>query len=112
MEHLEKLNDFFRLKRSQGFTLLVAIHTLNRCWRARKPTCEEQKDRTSPTSGRLLVEDRSSLRCSWKKDWYSARQASISPFLIHPRSERPSNKRQRADTLKVSQDFMWPMRQH
>ena len=72
---------------------MVTIHTLNRCWPARKPACEEQNDRTSPTSGRLLLEDRSICRCSWIKDWYSARQASISLPLIHPRSRSPSNRR-------------------
>ena len=81
----------FRLK--HGFTILVAIHTLNRCWRARKPACKEQNSMTSPTSEWLLVEDRSSCRCSWTKDWYSARQASILLPLIHPRSKNPSNKR-------------------
>ena len=84
---------FFRLKRSQGSTMLVAIQTLNRCWRAQKPACEEQNDRTSPTSGRPFVEDRPSCRCFWTKDWYSARQASFSLPLIHPRSQNPSNKR-------------------
>ena len=84
---------YFRLKRSQSFSILVTIHTLNRCWRARKPVCKEQNDRTSPTSGRLLVEDRSSCRCSWTKDRYSARQVSISLPLIHPRTKSPSNKR-------------------
>ena len=84
---------YFRLERSQGFTILVTIHTLNRCCRARKPTCKEQNDRNSTTSGRLLVEDRSSCRCSWTKDWNSARQASISLLLTHPRTESPSNKR-------------------
>ena len=72
---------------------LVTIHTINECWRAWKPTCEEQNVRTSPMSGRLLVEDRSSCRCSWTKDWYSARQASISLPFFHPRSKSPSNKR-------------------
>ena len=84
---------YFRLKRSQSFTILVKIHTLNRCWRARKPACKEQNDRTSPTSGRFLVEDRSSCRCSWTKDWFSARQASTSLILIHPLYKSASNKR-------------------
>ena len=57
-------------------TWLPTIHTLYRCRRARKPACPEQNDRTSPTSGRLLVDDRSSCRCSRTKDWYSARHAS------------------------------------
>ena len=43
--------------------------------------------------GRLLVEDRSSCRCSRTKDWYSARQASISLPFIRPRSKSPSNNR-------------------
>ena len=72
---------------------LVAIHTLNRCCRARKPACEQQNDRTSPISGRLLVEDRSRCRCSWTKDWYSDRQPSISLPFTHPRSNRPSSRR-------------------
>ena len=72
---------------------LVAIHTLNRCCRARKPACEQQNDRTSPMSVRLLVEDRSSCRCSWTKDWYSDRQPSISLPFTHPRSNRPSSRR-------------------
>ena len=71
---------------------MVTIHTLYRCWRVRKPACEEQNDRKSPTSMRLLVEDRSSCRCSWTNDWYSAQQASISLPLIYPRSKSPSNK--------------------
>ena len=81
----------FELKRSKGFSFLLTIHTLNRCWR--KPACEEENDRTSPTLGRLLVEDCSSCRCSWTKDWYSARQASLSLPLIHARSQSPSSKR-------------------
>ena len=43
-----KMN-YWRLKRSQAFTLLVTIHTLFRCWRAWKPACEEQNDKTSLT---------------------------------------------------------------
>ena len=84
---------YFRLKRWHRFITFATIHTWNRCWRARKPACEEQNERTSSTSGRLLVEDRSSCHCSWTKDWYSARQASISLSLIHLRSNSPSNKR-------------------
>ena len=61
---------------------LATIHTLYRCRRARKPACAEQNDRTSPTSGRLLVDDRSSCRCSCTKDWYSARHASTSLPLV------------------------------
>ena len=53
----------------------------------------KQIDRTSPTSGRLLVEDRSSCRCSRTKDWYSARQSSISLPLIQPLSKSPCSKR-------------------
>ena len=83
---------YFRLKQSQGFTILVTILFLNRCWRARKPACREQNDRTSPTLGRLLVGDRSSCRCSWTNDRYSARQASTSLLSIHPRSKSPSSK--------------------
>ena len=83
---------YFRLERSQGFSILVTIHTLNKCWRAEKPACEERNDRTSPTSGRFLVEDRSSCSCSWTKDWYSARQSSISLPSIQPRSKSPQNK--------------------
>ena len=86
---------YFRLERSQGSTILATIHTLNRCWRARKPACEEQNDRTSPKSGWFLVEDRSSCRCSWTKNKCSARQASMSPPLIHPRSKSTSNKKPR-----------------
>ena len=83
---------YFRLKRSQGFTILVTTHTLNRCWRARKRACKERNDRTLPTSGQLVVEDRSSCRYSWTGDWYSARQASISLPLIHPHSKSPPNE--------------------
>ena len=77
----------------QVLPLLVTKHTLNRCWRAWKPACEEKNDRTSPMSMRLLVKDRSSCRCSWTKDWYSARQASISLPSTHPRSKSPSNNK-------------------
>ena len=84
---------YFRLKHSQIFKTLVTIHTLDRCWQARKPAWEEQNDRTSPTSEKILIEDCSSCRCFWIKDWYSARQASISLPLIHPRSKSPSYKR-------------------
>ena len=66
------------------------VHILNRWWWARKWVCEEKNDRTS---GRLLVEERSSCRSSWTKELYSARQASISLPLIHPRSKMPSKKR-------------------
>ena len=77
----------------QTLPSLVTIHTLNRCWRARKPVCTEQNDRTSPMSGWLFVEDRSSCRCSWTKDCYSARQASNSLPFTHPRSKSPPNNR-------------------
>ena len=70
--------------------MLDTIHTLYRCRRARKPACAEQKNRKSPTSGRLLVDDRSSCRCSCAKDWYSARQASTSLPLVQPFSSSPS----------------------
>ena len=70
---------------------LDTVHTIYRCWRAQKPTCAEQNVRTSPTLGRLLVDDRSSCRCSRKKDWYSALYASISLPLVQPFSNRPSN---------------------
>ena len=75
------------------FTLLVTILTLNRFWRAWKPACKKQNDRTSATSGRFRVEDHCSCRCSGKKDWYSARQAWNLLALIHPLSKNPSNKR-------------------
>ena len=84
---------YFWLNQPSGLTTFGHVHSLNRCWRARKPACEEQNDRISPMSGRLLVEDRSSCRCSWTKDWCSARQASISINFIHPRSKGPSSNR-------------------
>ena len=38
-------------------------------WRpARKPACEEQNDKTFPTSGRLLIDDHSSCHCFCTKD--------------------------------------------
>ena len=64
LESLEKQDQYFPTQQSRNFTILVTIHTLNRRCRARKPACEEQNNRMSPTSGRLLVEDRSSCRCS------------------------------------------------
>ena len=57
---------------------------------ARKTACPKQNDRSSPTSGRLLVDDRSSCRCSCAKDWYSARHASTSLPLVQPFSSSPS----------------------
>ena len=92
LENPKKKNRCFP-KWHYNIIALVAIYTLNRCCRARKPACEEQNDRTSPMSGRLLVEDRSSCRCSWTKDWYSDRQPSISLPFTHPRSNRPSSRR-------------------
>ena len=92
-ENLEKQDQNCQTQQSRSFAILVTIHTLSRRCRARKPACEEQNDRTSTTSGRLLVEDRSSWCCSWTKDWYSARQASISLPLTRPRSKSPSNRR-------------------
>ena len=71
-------------------TCLATIHTLYRCRKARKPACPEQNDRTSHTSGRLLVDDRSSCRCSRTKDRYSARHASTSLPLIQLFSSSPS----------------------
>ena len=59
---------------------LDTIHALYRCWRARKPACAEQNDRTSATSERLLLDYHSSCRCSCTKDWYSALHASTSPL--------------------------------
>ena len=94
LEDLEKQDDLISGSTShQVLTPLVTILTLNRCWRAWKPACEKQKDRTSPMSGWLLVENRSGSRCSWTKDWYSTREASISLPFIHPRSKSPSNNR-------------------
>ena len=69
------------------------IHTSSKRRRARKPACKDQNGRTSPTSGGLLVEDHSSCRCSWTKNFYSAQQTSISLLLIRSRSNTPSNKR-------------------
>ena len=43
-------------------------------------------------SVRLFVEDGSSCRCSWTKDWYSARQASVSMPLFQPLFRSPSSK--------------------
>ena len=72
-------------------TSLIGYNTcLHRCRRARKPACAVQNDRTSPTSGRLLVDHRSNCRCSCTKDWYSARHASTSPPLVQPFSSSPS----------------------
>ena len=65
------------------------LHSLYRCRQTRKPACSEQNDRRSPTSGRLLVDDRSSCRCSCTKDWYSARHASTSLPLVQPFSRSP-----------------------
>ena len=70
-------------------TSLETIHTLYRWRRTRKPACEEQKVRTFPTSGRLLVEVRSSCLCSSTNDWYSELQASISGPLTHLFSRCP-----------------------
>ena len=67
-------------------TQLDTVQTLCKRFRARKPACVEKNDRTSPMSGRLLVEDRSSCRCSRTKDWYSARPAS----KLRSRCLRPS----------------------
>ena len=63
------------------------ILTLSRCWWARKPAYAEQNDRTSPTSGRLPVDERSICRWSCTKDWYSALHASTSLPLVHPFSK-------------------------
>ena len=82
-----------RTQNMKNFNPLVTIHILNRCWWARKLTCKEQNDKTSPRSGRLLIHDRSSCRCSCAKDWYSARPASISLPLTHPISRSPSRSK-------------------
>ena len=74
-------------------SLAELIHTLYRWLRSRKPACEEQKVKTFPTSGRPLVDVRSSNLCSCTKDWYSDLQASISPPLTHPFARRPSKSR-------------------
>ena len=71
-------------------TWLDTIHTLYRCCWARKPICAEQNDSTSPPSGRLLVEDRSSCHCYCTKDWNLALHASTSLPLVHPFSDGPS----------------------
>ena len=63
---------------------------LYKCWRARKATCAKENDRTLSTSGRLLMDDRSSCRCSCTKDWYSALHASTSLPLVQPFSRSPS----------------------
>ena len=51
---------------------------------------EEQNDRTSSVSVRLVVYDHSSCRCSCTKDWYSALHASTSLPLVQPVSQSPS----------------------
>ena len=72
-------------------TRLDTIHTLYRWRRTRKKACEEQKVRTFPMSGKLLVEVRSSSLCSCTSDWYSDLQASISAPLTQPFSRNSSN---------------------
>ena len=76
--------------KSEQHTCLDTIHTFHRCWRARKPACAENNERTSPTSGRLLVDNCSSCRFSCTKDWYSAVHASTSLPLDQPFTKSPS----------------------
>ena len=66
------------------------MHALYRCCQARKPTCVEQNERMSPTSGRLLVDDLSRCCCSCTKDFYSALHASSLLSLVHLFSKNPS----------------------
>ena len=77
-------------KSAKQHAWLDTINLLYKCWGARKPTCAEQNDRTSPTSWRLLVDDRSSCHRSCTKEWYSALHASTSLPLVHPFSRSPS----------------------
>ena len=93
LEHLKQqklISRTWQLIGVEATTQLDTIYTLYRCRRARKPACAEQNDRTSPTSGWLLVDDRSSCRCSCTKEWYSARHASVSLPLVQPFSKSPT----------------------
>ena len=93
LEHLEQQKlkrTIWQLLGVEATIQLATIHTLYSCRRARKPACAEQNDRTSPTSGRLLMDNRSSCRCSCTKDWYSARHASTSLPLVQAFSRSPS----------------------
>ena len=93
LEHLKQqklIRRTVQLVGVEATTYLDTLHTLYSFWQARKTACAEQKDRTSPTSGRFLVDDRSSCRCSCTKDWYSSRHASTSLPLVQPFSSSPS----------------------
>ena len=95
LEHLKQQKLMRKTKQNNSWKLEQHVDWIRYILRtgAGKHGNQPVHNRTTriPTSWRLLVDDRSSCRCSCTKDLYSALHASTSLPLLQPFSKSPSN---------------------